>query len=45
MINWDSLTMEKVIIDQPWSRLEVVMFILIAILILIAFYPYQQIQA
>ena len=37
MINWDSLTMEKVIIDQPWSRLEVVMFILIAILILIAF--------
>ena len=37
MINWDSLTVEKVIIDQPWSRLEVVMFILIAILILIAF--------
>ncbi len=37
MINWDSLTMEKVIIDQPWSRVEVFMFTLISILILIAF--------
>lgn len=45
MINWGSLTMEKVIIDQPWSRVEVVMFILIVILIFIAFYLYQQIRA
>lgn len=37
MIKWDSLTMEKVIIDQPWSRVEVFMFTLISILILIAF--------
>lgn len=37
MINWDSLSMEEVIIDQPWSRVEVVMFSLIAILIFIAF--------
>lgn len=37
MINWDSLTMEKVIIDRPWSRVEVFMFILITILIFVAF--------
>lgn len=37
MINLDSLTIEKVIIDQPMSRIEVFMFTLISILILIAF--------
>lgn len=37
MINWDSLTMEKVVMGQPMSKTEILMFTIIAILTLLAF--------
>lgn len=37
MINWDSLTMEKLCINQPTSRLDIFMFIIIGFLTLAAF--------
>lgn len=37
MINWDSLTMEKLSLNQPTSRLDIFMFAIIGFLTLVAF--------